>query len=179
VKGFPIVSSEEKRSIVGYIGRTELRYVIDRARKNRNIQDDVRCLFAPREPEVHERHVSSFGIEEEGAATAFFDSAWSDGLRFWPWVNPIPMTTSSELPLEIVMQMFKRLGPRVILVEKQGILLGLVTIKDVLKFMAITPAHELSWDERGGLDGLLEELWRWCTDVIHKTLSPMRRLLRR
>jgi hypothetical protein len=28
VKGFPIVSSDRTRTIVGYIGRTELRYVL-------------------------------------------------------------------------------------------------------------------------------------------------------
>jgi hypothetical protein len=63
---------------------------VDRARKTKNIQDDILCLFAPRnQEEVQERHVSSFGIEEEAAATAFFESAWPDGLRFWPWVNPV------------------------------------------------------------------------------------------
>lgn len=53
-------------------------------------------------------------------------------------------------------------SPRVILVEEKGALIGLVTVKDVLRFIAKEkPDHEPSWDERGGLDGLLEELLTW------------------
>jgi chloride channel 3/4/5 len=69
--------------------------------------------------------------------------------------------------------------PRVILVESQGILVGLVTVKDVLKFMATSHVHEPSWDERGGLDGLLEELWRWGAEFVCRILSSLRRLVRR
>ncbi|KAF8070810.1 Cl-channel protein [Lyophyllum atratum] len=180
VKGLPIVSSDGLRHIVGYIGRTELRYVLDRAKKMPRMEDDTRCLFTPPDAERDEEHGASFGIEEEAASTGFFESAMSDGgLRFWPWVNQTPMTVSPELPLEIVMQLFKRMGPRVILVENHGVLTGLVTVKDVLKFIATKPSHEPSWDERGGLDGLLEEVWTWATDIIHRTVSWSRRILRR
>lgn len=51
--------------------------------------------------------------------------------------------------------------PRVILVEERGALVGLVTVKDVLRFIATGNLdHELTWDERGGLDALLSELLR-------------------
>lgn len=107
------------------------------------------------------------------------------------------MTVSPRLPLEIVMQLFKRMGyvttrfcayitlivrnrPRVILVEEHGSLLGLVTVKDVLRFIATEkPNHGPSWDERGGLDGLLEEVWTWATDIIYKSVSWGRRIMRR
>ncbi|KAG6829702.1 hypothetical protein H0H87_010504 [Tephrocybe sp. NHM501043] len=112
------------------------------------VDDDTLCQFSARDAD-HEGHSASFGIEEEAAGTGFFESAISQGgIRFWPWVNLTPMTVSPELPLEIVMQLFKRMGPRVILVEDQGVLTGLVTVKDVLKFIASKPAHEPSWDER-------------------------------
>lgn len=46
--------------------------------------------------------------------------------------------------------------------EEDGELVGLVTVKDVLRYIAREkPDHEPSWDERGGLDGLLEELLSW------------------
>ncbi|KAG5646235.1 hypothetical protein DXG03_004062 [Asterophora parasitica] len=196
VKGLPIVSSDGLRHIIGYIGRTELRYVLDRATKLPRVDDDTMCLFASRDPERDEEHGVSFGIEEEAASTGFFESALSDGgLRFWPWVNQTPMTVSPELPLEIVMQLFKRMGfahvplgadliltyddrPRVILVENHGVLTGLVTVKDVLKFIATKPSHEPSWDDRGGLNGLLEEVWTWGTDISHRIVSWSRRRLR-
>jgi chloride channel 3/4/5 len=54
-------------------------------------------------------------------------------------------------------------SPRVILVERQGSLVGLLTVKDVLRFIADEHAEELSvWDHRGELDGMAEQLW---TDV--------------
>jgi chloride channel 3/4/5 len=96
------------------------------------------------------------------------------------------------------MQLFKRMGyvyncvvmwdhhstnsfrPRVILVEDHGVLVGLVTVKDVLRFIATQkPDHGPSWGERGGLDGLLEEAWIWASDAVIRTVSWSKRLLRR
>lgn len=70
-------------------------------------------------------------------------------------------------------------SPRVILVEEHGVLAGLVTVKDVLRFIATSPAHEPSWDERGGLDGLLEELWTWGSDLGQRILSWTHRIVLR
>lgn len=39
-----------------------------------------------------------------------------------------------RLPLETVMEIFIKVGPRVVLVERRGRLVGVVTRKDVLKF---------------------------------------------
>jgi chloride channel 3/4/5 len=71
-------------------------------------------------------------------------------------------------------------SPRVILVEDRGMLCGLVTVKDVLRYIATEkPGHRPSWDERGGLDGLLEELWNWGSDLRDRLLVWGYRLLRR
>lgn len=86
------------------------------------------------------------------------------------------LTVSAKQPLEIVMQLFKKLGcasarkcnfhladphhlcsrPRVILVEQQGQLRGLITIKDILKEII---AHEQFEEDpsRNLLDAELEE----------------------
>lgn len=62
--------------------------------------------------------------------------------------------------------------PRVILVEDQGKLVGLVTVKDVLRFIATEkPQRGPSWDERGGLNNLLEEVWNWAVTKGHKFTS--------
>lgn len=72
------------------------------------------------------------------------------------------------------------LSPRVILVEDRGELTGLVTVKDVLRFIAMEKLdHSPSWDERGGLDGLLEEVWTWATDLTHRVVLWSRSLIRR
>jgi chloride channel 3/4/5 len=61
------------------------------------------------------------------------------------------------------MQLFRRMGPRVILVEDRGALVGLCTVKDVLHLDAAaldidTPRLAASWSRSGGLDGALEEV---------------------
>ncbi|TFK44275.1 Cl-channel protein [Crucibulum laeve] len=182
VKGFPIVSADGSSTLVGYIDRTELRFVLDRARKTRRLSSDTVCLFSKQDDhdDLDLEPGASFGLEEE-VSEEFFEITTSDeGLKFWPWVNQTPMTVSPQLPLEIVMQLFKRMGPRVILVEDHGVLSGLVTVKDVLKFIATEkPDHGPSFDERGGLDGLLEEVWTWATDIIYRIVWWGRRILRR
>ena len=70
--------------------------------------------------------------------------------------------------------------PRVILVEQRGVLCGLVTVKDVLRYIATEkPGHRPSWDERGGLDGLLEEIWTWGSELKARIVSWGLRVLRR
>lgn len=70
--------------------------------------------------------------------------------------------------------------PRVILVEDHGVLAGLVTVKDVLRFIATEkPDQEPSWDERGGLDGMLEEVWTWASGAVYRIVSWSRRLVGR
>ena len=68
-----------------------------------------------------------------------------------------------------------------ILVEDHGLLTGLVTVKDVLKFTSTEkPDGDASWDEiRGGLDGLLEEAYTWTIKAVDIVASWCRRLVRR
>ena len=57
---------------------------------------------------------------------------------------------------------------------------GLVTVKDVLKYIATErPGHHLSLDERGGLDGLLEEIWLWTSGRMSMVVLWSRQLFRR
>ena len=77
------------------------------------------------------------------------------------------------------MQLFKRMGPRVILVEDHGVLRGLVTVKDVLKY-TLTETGEMRthWDETQ-FEGIVEEVWTWITARAHDIVSLSRRLIRR
>ncbi|KAJ7091935.1 Cl-channel protein [Mycena belliarum] len=182
-KGFPLVAADGSRVLGGYIGRTELLYVLERARKTQEITPDTVCLFAEDGGDddlegfdLARGGALSVGLEEDFSATIFESTASGQEVKFWPWVNQTPLTVSPQLPLEIVMQLFKRMGPRVILVEDHGVLAGLVTVKDVLRWIAVEkPEREQSWDERGGLDGLLEEVWTWATGVLAPAASLFRR----
>ncbi|KAG9077315.1 glycerol ethanol, ferric requiring protein [Ceratobasidium sp. UAMH 11750] len=192
VQGFPIVSSDSHRTLLGHIGRTELRYAIGKARRGREIHPSTLCSFEP--PSSATPHVASMieldparelaGVEEDDhnvESTPLVEAA--DMLEFGPWVNQTPLSVAPQLPLEIVMDLFKRMGPRVILVEYHGTLAGLITVKDVLRFIVSSEhehaAHGSVWNDPGALDGLLEEAWLWAGSAWGRLYGSVRRIVRR
>ncbi|OCH88114.1 Cl-channel protein [Obba rivulosa] len=185
VKGFPIVSADSNNILVGYIERTDLQYVLDKARLIQDIPQDTPCSFASNAEDHAEVEFSGIvtgpgvGIDEDISLEIIETAARLDMLKLWPWVNQTPLTVSPQLPLEIVMQLFKRMGPRVILVEDHGALAGLVTVKDVLRFTHTehAPAYS-SWNERR-FDDAVEEAWSWTTHWTDTLVSWFRKLRRR
>lgn len=73
------------------------------------------------------------------------------------------------------MQLFKRMGPRVILVEHHGRLVGLVTVKDVLRYIATQRHYSPSWSERVGSEGMLQEMLSWINAQFRSVHSWCRR----
>lgn len=71
------------------------------------------------------------------------------------------------------------LRPRVILVEDQGVLVGLVTVKDVLRFTLME--HSLNHSSWTGaeFEGIIEEVWTWMSDRFFAFISYCRALVRR
>ncbi|CAE7226041.1 unnamed protein product [Rhizoctonia solani] len=192
VQGFPIVTTDSQRILMGYIGRTELRYVIGKARRTREIHPSTLCSFEPSSiDESQPYHTTTdtdvvrelAGVEDDDHAGITPLTASADTMHFGPWVNQTPLCVAPQLPLEIVMDLFKRMGPRVILVEHQGSLAGLITVKDVLRFVVSSehahPASRSVWDNQGELDALLEEAWLWAGNIWRRTLAMGRRIIRR
>ncbi|EMD33680.1 hypothetical protein CERSUDRAFT_67832 [Gelatoporia subvermispora B] len=206
VKGFPIISNDGKNTLMGYIERTELQYVLgrrfrricsgfltmvtkgittDKARIMQDISQATPCSFASDAEDHAEVEFSGIvtgpgvGIDEDISLEIIETTARPDVLKLWPWVNQTPLTVSPQLPLEVVMQLFKRLGPRVILVEDRGMLVGLVTVKDVLHFTHTehASAHS-SWNERR-FDDAVEEAWSWTAHRTDTIIGWTRRLFRR
>ncbi|KEP51972.1 voltage-gated chloride channel protein [Rhizoctonia solani 123E] len=192
VQGFPIVSTDPQRILMGYIGRTELRYVIGKARRTREIHPSTLCNFEPSSVDESQPYQiatdtdavrEQAGVEEDDHAGITPLAASTDTMHFGPWVNQTPLCVAPQLPLEIVMDLFKRMGPRVILVEYQGSLAGLITVKDVLRVMVSSehahPASRSVWDNQGELDALLEEAWLWVGNRWRNMLAMGRRIIRR
>ncbi|KAJ3555645.1 hypothetical protein NM688_g2466 [Phlebia brevispora] len=183
VKGFPIVSNDEKHLLLGYIERTELRYVIDKARKRQGVSRDTPCSFASENEGHDELEFSGIatgpgvGMDDDISLEIIENTATPEVLKLWPWVNQTPLTVAPQLPLEIVMQLFKRMGPRVILVEDHGALVGLVTVKDVLRY-TLTEAGEVRspWDEHQ-FEGVIEDTWTWIGTRASAVSSWCRRLV--
>ncbi|KAJ5199692.1 Cystathionine beta-synthase core [Penicillium cf. griseofulvum] len=143
-QGFPVVEDRTSKILVGYIGRTELRYAIDRARNQGMVAPNARCVFTTEAADAAvERRAS---LSENSRSSDTFDaiqrSIGAPFVDFSRYVDHTPLTVHPRHPLETVMEIFKKMGPRVILVEHRGKLTGLVTVKDCLKYQFKVEAED-------------------------------------
>ena len=156
VQGFPIVEDLATNILVGFIGRTELRYAVDRARRDQMVSPQAKCTFLnPNTPLTATTPSASL------PAVTFDDMAETSAqmnVDFSKFVDPTPIAVHPRLPLETVMEVFKKLGPRVILIEHRGRLMGLVTIKDCLKYQFQVEAHGNPREEARVREGQ-DKLW--------------------
>lgn len=183
--GFPVVANHTSRTVLGYIGRTELAYALQKARNESRASSEAKVVLARLSGSHDRKRSSTTGSARSTSVpndspfspqtplalqtptslvpTVTFDSLSSpdenpsdpdtphhvgetvDLARF---VDPTPLSIAPRLPLATTLELFNKMGPRVILVERRGTLLGLVTIKDVLRFSAASEAAE-----RGGEAG--------------------------
>ncbi|KAI0908214.1 voltage gated chloride channel [Ustulina deusta] len=168
-QGFPIVESVRTNVLVGYIGRTELRYAIDRLRRDRamTVNPQAKCNFSPLGAN------SAITPITPTVMISHMDfSMPSASIDFSRYVDATPVTVHPRLPLETVMDMFRKIGPRVILIEHHGKLTGLVTVKDCLKYQFKVEAAENPREQREMAKGH-EELWHvmesmatWFSDKV-------------
>lgn len=145
-QGFPIVEDRASKILVGYVGRTELRYAIGKARRVQPLSPNAKCIF------TYEAAVATARTRSPATPAHFHDapqtfdelenSTGSKSVDFTPYVDHTPISVHPRLPLETVMELFKKMGPRVILVEQRGRLMGLVTVKDCLKYQFKVEAQE-------------------------------------
>ncbi|WRT63642.1 uncharacterized protein IL334_000565 [Kwoniella shivajii] len=164
-QGFPVVKSESDRTIIGFVRKNELRYALDKARRTRNLSPNALCAFQhtppirPLDKNMSGEHLQRPESVIPGRSGSVFRSpSMTTGIGsaafmrresgldveevdFGEYVDEIPLTVSPKMPLEIVLQLFRRMGPRVILVSDQGKLVGLVTVKDVLRH-EVTEHHK-------------------------------------
>jgi len=221
-QGFPVVRGEEDRTIVGFVRKAELRYALDKAMRTRVLSPNATCRFQAISPDANKAN----GLLEqpdivipghEGAAPRS-SNVNAEPLRssvsvanevdFGQYVDETPLTVSPKMPLEIVMQLFRRMGPRVILVSQEGQLVGLVTVKDVLRHeaahahrSAASPPTQANHSREGstsnwngwtetwstdgssrrptGLEVALEETMTWLRHSGESALSYIRGLRRR
>jgi chloride channel 3/4/5 len=156
-QGFPIVDDMDSKVLLGYVGRTELQYALDRAKRDSMVSSRAKCIFAS---DTHGAR-SATTPSASGPSVTFDDVA--DGssastVDFSKFVDPTPLAVHPRLPLETVMELFKKLGPRVILVEHRGRLTGLITVKDCLKYQFQAEAHENPRDD-ASVNERQEKLW--------------------
>lgn len=150
-QGFPVVQDMTEPYLLGYIERQDLIHGIERARRTHGLRKDADCFFST--PDEKASHAP------EWASDHYVD--------FAQYIHITPLTVQPGLALETAMDVFKKLGPRVILVEHAGKLCGLVTVKDVLKYQFQVenehPRRATAVDERAlrRIWAVMQRLWSW------------------
>lgn len=165
-QGFPIVEEPVTKILAGYIGRTELRYAVDRIKRDRTVRPDAKCYFSP------PLSLASMTPSVTTPGVTLDSSSASSSIDFSRFIDPTPVTVHPRLPLETVMELFRKIGPRVILIEYRGRLTGLVTVKDCLKYQFKVEAAENPRDDTAVVESQ-EKLWGvlkrgaiWVSDQI-------------
>lgn len=165
-QGFPIVEDVVTKILVGYIGRTELRYAMDRIKKDRAVSPEAKCFFTP------PASLNPMTPSITNPGFSFDTSVSTSVVDFSRFIDPTPVTVHPRLPLETVMELFRKIGPRVILIEYHGKLTGLVTVKDCLKYQFKVEASENPRDDTGLVESQ-EQLWgvlkkgaMWVSDQV-------------
>lgn len=128
--GFPIVEDMKSRILIGYIGRGELAYSLGRYRQQGLLSPSAKCSFVKLAIEDIDSPVSA--ADTTSAAT--FDDMATSLIDLSAYIDNAPITVHPRLPLETTMELFGKLGPRVILLEHHGRLEGLITVKDCLRY---------------------------------------------
>ncbi|ORY65634.1 chloride channel [Leucosporidium creatinivorum] len=146
-RGFPIVQTLANRVVIGYIARLELQVALDRIRVSPDVTPTTPCYFSinpargpqvgPNAPPLSAQPASGrerasekkkglgIGLEEPHVEE---QGSW---VSLKDWVDEIPITMSQETPMEVVVQMFQRLGLRSVLFTRQGALTGILTKMDL------------------------------------------------
>ena len=164
-QGFPVVENRSSKVLLGYVGRTELRYAIDKAKKEQSLSQDAKCIFfAPASTAARTPSALTPPVTFEQLAT----SSSVPTIDFSRFVDPTPLAVHPRMALETVMEVFKKIGPRVVLVELKGRLAGLVTVKDCLKYQFKVEAQERDGDGDGDGDGRVDRFEVYLRDRLKR-----------
>ncbi|XP_072837514.1 H(+)/Cl(-) exchange transporter 5 isoform X2 [Pogona vitticeps] len=115
--GYPVVVSRESQRLVGFVLRRDLIISIESARKKQDgIVSSSIIYFTDHSPPLPPSSPSA--------------------LKLRNILDLSPFTVTDQTPMEIVVDIFRKLGLRQCLVTHNGKLLGIITKKDVLKHIA-------------------------------------------
>ncbi|KAH9286646.1 H(+)/Cl(-) exchange transporter 3 [Echinococcus granulosus] len=116
-KGFPVVVSEESQYLVGWITRRDLTRALEQEKLyNPDVATESMVYF------TDSNSAGDFGLPANVANLSAI-------------VDLSPITVTDQTPMETVLDFFRKLGLRQVLVTKNGRLLGIITKKDVLRQM--------------------------------------------
>ncbi|KAJ3342536.1 hypothetical protein HDU93_001922 [Gonapodya sp. JEL0774] len=134
-RGFPVVEPAAPSGLllIGWIGSTELREFLERARKARSTHGATLCSFLASRRQDH-AHISSSELEHEVEGSQGWDGGETLNLR--SLMDLAPFTVSPRMSMDLVLELFKKMGLQHVLITKTGILKGLMSKKDLLRHLS-------------------------------------------
>lgn len=115
--GFPVVISHQSQRLVGFVLRRDLVISLENARRHQEgVVSVSTVLFTECDPPASPNTPPA--------------------VKLHSILDLSPFTVTVHTPMEIVVDIFRKLGLRQCLVTQNGRLLGIITKKDVLKHMA-------------------------------------------
>ncbi|XP_047126233.1 H(+)/Cl(-) exchange transporter 5 isoform X1 [Hydra vulgaris] len=129
--GFPVIMDKESQTLAGFVTRRDLKVALQYGKmRKKNFDSGTRVYFSKRTPKV----------EQSNRLTKI-------PLSLRHILDSSPFTVTVATPMETVVDMFRKLGLRQLLVTRNGKLLGIITKKDVLRHIAemkhLDPGHIL------------------------------------
>ena len=137
-QGYPVISSLEEKQIVGYITRGDIEYALENIGRIYGIDPNALIFFKEIDSELDESPhspnlVKDLPISIVSEYTSPFHSTPSRVVDLSGFLDNTPLGIDQNLPVDTVIDMFTKLGLRVVLVKENGKLLGIITKKDLLK----------------------------------------------
>ncbi|KAJ3319691.1 glycerol ethanol, ferric requiring protein [Boothiomyces sp. JEL0866] len=140
-QGYPIISSKDNSNLIGYIDKIDISRALEKIKSlNPDIHPEARVYFD--EPELPtQRRISQVteGIAPSIPSIGQLDNTplpilnlENNNIHLISYVNQTPLGVDPQVSMDFVIDLFKKMGPRYIVVKKFGRLIGLVTKKDAL-----------------------------------------------
>eukprot|EP00127_Corallochytrium_limacisporum_P004427 Clim_evm5s162 gene=Clim_evmTU5s162 len=143
--GFPLVVNEQNMEIAGYVSANELRSLLRHVLKSRNVvingnnSSAASVLVGNNDTNDDEESGLRSPLNADDNIECRFTPALHGGreeyLDLHHSVDPRPMILTSQASMETVVEMFRKLGLRYVLIEENGRLAGIITKKDLLRFI--------------------------------------------
>jgi len=151
-RGFPIIRSGNNPKIEGYISRYEVEYVLI---KNESVNPGTLC---------------NFNLRERGS---------TEKIDFSSMINQAPLSVDCETSLKFVSDIFVKLGPRYLLIELLGTLIGVITRKDILLYEHSIHRKEVDRGPQERQEAFEERVWNTMKSISLSTREFFGRTLHR
>jgi chloride channel 3/4/5 len=141
-QGFAVVQSQIDPVLQGFMTRGDVEFALNRLRKAQGI-DPTALVFFTELPSKHSPKQNDANTFLEDFTTPSLVKPIPDALSsssaplqyvdLSHFMDCTPLGVPLKLPVELIIDLFTKLGPRTILVKENGRLEGLITKKDVLQ----------------------------------------------